>query len=180
MKPSSEVDKKIAEMKSYFGIGEPVYSKNRAVEVFCIFLSKWYYRLTKGLYFKTKYFLQKLFRGYDDLDKWNVAWYIARKSIPILLAWRNGKIMGTAIRKHIENRHGEVIELSDKELKGEPEALSQEQWLSVIDDIIFAFQFVIDEDNIDLNYTEDNYKQRYKRHKKGLKLFSIYFTSLWD
>jgi len=175
----AKIEKKLAELKSRFG-GDPVYSKNKYIESFCLWVSRWNYAITKGLYFKIKFFLQRLFRGYDDLDKWNAGWYIARRAIPVLKAWRNGKIMGTSIVRHREDRFGNIVELDDKDIiieEGAPLAFTEKEWRNVIDNIIFSFEFLIDEDNL---ASVKNYKSNYKRYKKGLKLFSIYLNCLWD
>ena len=160
---------------------EPVYSKYRLVEEFCLFVSRWKYRLTEGLYFKIKYFLQRHIRGYDDLDKWNAAWYIARKAVPVLTAWRNGKMMGTAIRRHIESRHGEIIELSERGVDVE-EAFTEEQWKAIIDDIIFAFNYVLNDDAVcsELPVSPETQDLLQKRYKRGMRLLGIYFSCLWD
>jgi hypothetical protein len=181
---SDKINKKIAEIKSRFGCGEPVYSKIRWVEEICLFLSRWKYRLTGALYFKIKYFVQRLTRGYDNLDKWNAAWYIARKAIPVLKAMRN-EFHGTSVRWHREDRFGNIIELTKDEVfidDNIPDSLSEDEWRSVLDDIIFAFEFTLDLDNGDAftNYSQEKYENNYKRQKRGLKLFSIYYMNLWD
>jgi len=175
-----KINKKIAEIKSYFNIDEPVYSNLWFVERTCLFFSKWSYKLTKGLFFKTKFALQRLLRGYDDLDKWNAAWYISRKSIPVLKEMRN-EFKSTSLRWHREDRHGNIIELSRDEVFSEepPLSLSEEEWRNILDDIIFALQFVLNEDSEEV-FTEENYNKNFKRHKKGMKLLSIYFMNLWD
>lgn len=176
------INKKIKEIHSRFG-GEPVYSKNKYIESFFLFVSRWSYKLTKGIYFDLKYFFQRKTRGFDDLDKWNAGWFIARKAIAVLKEWRNGPIYGTAIKRHREDRHGNIIELKEEELisdDGFPAAFTEEEWKATIDDIVFAFEFILNDDLFDGDINSANYKSNYKRHKKGLKLFSIYLTSLWD
>jgi len=174
------INKKLAEIQSQFLIGEPVYSKYRWIEVICLFVSRWHYRLTKGLYFKVKHSLQRLFRGYDDLDQWNAAWYIARKAIPVLTAMRN-KFMGTSIKWHREDRFGNIIELTKDEVYSDevPTAFTEEEWRTILDDIIYGFEFILDQDK-DKEFIEEEYNRNYKRHKRGLKLFSIYYMNLWD
>lgn len=177
-----KASKRLAEMKSLWLAGDPVYSKNRQIELFCLFVSRWWYRLTEGLYFKLKYFLQRQIRGYDDLDKWNAAWYIARKSIPVLKAMRNS-FVGTSLKWHREDRFGNIIELTKDEVYDtgeEPLSFTEDEWRQIIDDIIYAFQFVLDEDEPDLEYSEENYKKRHAKYKRGIKLFSIYYMNLWD
>jgi len=180
---SDKVNKKLAEIRSLWGDGEPVYSRFRPLELFCLFLSKWKYNLTKGLFYKLKYFYQRHTRGYDDLDKWNAAWYIARKAIPVLTAMRNN-FKGTSLRWHREDRHGNIIELTHDEVfaESEPIALTENEWCEIIDDIIYAFKFVLDEDDVNnfSSFSQEEYEKNKKKHKRGLKLFSIYLMSLWD
>jgi hypothetical protein len=177
------IDKKIAEIMSSFGCGDPVYSKIRWIENICLFISRWKYKLTEGLYFKLKYFLQRHTRGFDDLDKWNAAWYIARKTIPVLTAMKN-EFKSTSIKWHREDRFNEIIELDRNEIfydKNEhPAAFTEDEWRTILDDIIYAFQFILDNDAIDKEFNEEEYNKNYKRYKRGIKLFSIYFMNLWD
>lgn len=181
---TDKLNKKLLEINSLWGNGEPVYSKYRPIELFCLFISRWKYRLTEGLYLDLKYFYQRHTRGYDDLDKWNAAWYIARKAIPVLTAMRNS-FKGTSIRWHREDRFGNIIELSHDEVFTDneaPIALTENEWCEVIDDIIFAFKFVLDQDEESTytNFNQKVYEKNKARHKRGLKLFSIYFMNLWD
>lgn len=178
-----KIEKRIAELMSEYGcpFGDPVYSKYRPIEKICLFCSRWYYKLTSGLYFKLKYFIQRRIRGYDDLDKWNAAWYIARKAIPVLKDMRD-HAYGSSIKWHREDRFGNIIELTKEEVfvgDEHPAAFTMEEWRAVIDDIIYAFQFVIDEDTR-TEFNEENYNADLKRHKRGLKLFAIYYMNLWD
>jgi len=178
------IERKLKEMKSRWMAGEPVYSKNKHIESFCLFVSRWHYKLTTKLYYDIKYFFQRLFRGYDDLDKWNAAWYISRKAIPVLQAWRNSRMMGTSIKRHYINRHGEIVEYKDEDLRNNnneiPDAFSEEEWKMIIDDIIFAFQWQIDFDSPDGSVNDRELKAGDKRQSRGLELFSIYYRNLWD
>lgn len=177
-----KVNKKLAEIMSQFGGGEHVYSKYRPIEIFCIFISRWKYTLTYGIFYKIKYSIQRIFRGYDDLDKWNAAWYIARKAIPVLTEMRNN-FKGTSIKRHREDRFNNIVELSRDEIcsNGEfPDSLTEEEWRAVLDEIIFAFQFTLNLDVFDGEFNEEEYNKNYKRQRRGLKLFSIYYDNLWD
>lgn len=185
---SKKIEKKIAELMSEYGcpFGDPVYSKYRPIEKLCLFLSRWYYKLTSGLFYKTKYFIQRRTRGYDDLDKWNVAWYIARKAIPVLKDMKEN-VIGTSIKWHREDRFGNITELTRDEVftdvehpDDHPAAFTLDEWQAILDDIIFAFQYVLDQDIYELEYDRAKHEANYKRHKRGLKLFSIYYMNLWD
>lgn len=184
------IEKKIAEIKSSFNMGAPVYSSIRWVEDLCLFVSRWKYRLTTKIYFDIKYFIQRHTRGFDDLDKWNAAWFIARKAIPVLTAMRN-EFHGTSIKWHREDRFGNIIELTKDEVfvdSEAPQPLSEDEWRGVLDDIIYSFKFVLDIDNetfekgegVFVEYSQERYDAAHKRHKRGLKLFAIYYMNLWD
>lgn len=166
---------------------EPVFSNNKFIESLYLFFWRWYYKLTVGLYYNCKYALQRIVRGFDDLDKWNAAWYIAKKSIPVLTAMRNN-FHGTSIKWHTEDRFGNIIELSAEEVfagskepgyEG-PNAFTEDEWRGILDDIIFAFQWQIDLDNYQDIRDEEDLKACEKRQKRGLRLFSIYYKNLWD
>ncbi|NBW58321.1 hypothetical protein EBR43_11200 [bacterium] len=163
------------------------FSKNDFLEKIYFIFWRWFYKI-KALPYTIQYLYQRITRGFDDLDKWNAAWYIARKAAPVLRAWRTGKMHGSALKWHREDRHGNIIELSVEEVyagsKEEgwegPNAFTMEEWQAILDDIIFAFQWQIDFDSFDGTVDDKEYKQGMKRQKRGLKLFAIYFNSLWD
>ena len=162
-------------------------SKNKYIDAAYYFFWRWYYRLTSELYCKCKYAVQRLYRGYDDLDKWNAAWHIARKAVPVLRAMRN-EFHGTSIKWHREDRFGNIIELSADEVFAnsksntweEPVAFTEAEWRAILDDIIFAFQWQIDFDALDGTVNEEEFKKGETRQKRGLRLFSIYYKNLWD
>ena len=182
MKSKKEVELRVKRIMGKW-FDEPVFSKNKYIEAGYLFFWKWYYKLTSGLFYKVKYALQRLVRGYDDLDKWNAAWYIARKSIPVLKAMRNS-FHGTSIKWHREDRFGKIITLSYDEVfadkNEEPNSFTEDEWAAVLDDIIFAFQWQIDLDSPDGTADENDFKKGEARQKRGLKLFSIYYRNLWD
>jgi len=106
MKSKQEIELQVKRIMGKW-YDEPVFSKHKCIEAIYLFFWRYYYRLTSGLYYKCKYCMQRLFRGYDDLDKWNAAWYIARKAIPVLTAMRNA-FHGTSLKWHREDRHGVI------------------------------------------------------------------------
>ena len=166
---------------------EPVFSKNRLIESIYLFFWKYYYKLTSGLYYKCKYSLQRLFRGYDDLDQWNAAWYIARKAVPVLKAMKNN-LHSTSIKWHREDRFGNIETLTVEEVfagsqepgyEG-PNAFTEDEWKSILDEIIFAFQWQINFDSMDGSVSEEEFEEGRKKQKRGLQLFTIYYANLWD
>lgn len=181
-----EIDLKIKRMLGGW-LDEPVFSKNKYIESVYLFFWKWYYRLTSSLYFKCKYTLQSLFRGYNDLDKWNAAWYIARKAVPVLRAMRDS-FHGTSVKWHREDRFGNIEALTADEVYAGsnepgydgPNTFTEDEWRAILDDIIFAFQWQIDFDTFDGTVNDEEFKIGEKRQKRGLQLFGIYYRNLWD
>jgi hypothetical protein len=186
IKLTEEIELKIEQILGRYPIA-PAVSRNKYIEAAYWFFWRWYYFFTSGLFFKCKYAIQRLFRGYDDLDKWNAAWYIARKVIPVLKAMRN-ELHGTSIKWHREDRFGAIIELTADEVHAMtksnvwdgPVAFTEAEWRAILDDIIFAFQWQIDGDSPDRVISEEQVKQGFARQKRGLQLFSIYYKNLWD
>jgi hypothetical protein len=130
-------------------------------------LWNWY---VKPFFDRIKYFIQEIVWGYNETDPWNVAWYIARKILPPLKKMRNN-FHGTSIRLHKIEKDGTVSELTDVIFGPDTESLTEQEWRSVLDDIIFAFEYQL---------KEDADKKSRKRQKRGLKLFAIYYNNLWD
>jgi hypothetical protein len=186
MKSKQEVELQVKRIMGKW-YNEPVFSKNKYIEAIYLFYWRWYYKLTSGLYYKCKYALQRLFRGYDELDTWNAAWYIARKAVPVLQAMRN-RFHGTSIKWHREDRFGNIEQLTvDEVFAGStepgyegPNAFTEDEWRVILDDIIFAFQWQIELDAYKDIRDEEDFKASEKRQKRGLQLFSIYYKNLWD
>lgn len=183
MSTDKEIQDRIQQLMSKYDVlwNKPVYSNIKWVEQICLTVSAWYYRHVIQSMYALLYWWQRITRGYDDTDKWNAAWYIARKAIPVLQAMQQN-LVGTSVKWHREDRFGNIIELNKAEIYGDdgPAAFSEDEWKAIIGDIIFAFQYILALDHYDMEYEKDKHEQNYKRHKRGLKLFSIYFMSLWD
>jgi len=183
---SDDIELKVKRILGKHFLTEPIFCKIKFINDLYFTFWKYYYKITT-FPFKVKYFFQRLTRGFDDLDKWNAAWYIARKAAPVLREMKKN-LKGTSIKLHREDRFGNIVELSQDEIYSDsnekdwngPESFSLEEWQNILDDIIFAFQFQIDFDTVDGTISEDDSKKGFKRQKRGLRLFGIYFNSLWD
>jgi hypothetical protein len=152
---------------------------------------------------------QKLTRGFSDEECWNLDYTIAKFILPRLkhfkkhnygLPWRSHKMI-----------NGEVVELMESEKiydRAIDGSLTSEEWDDVLNNIIFAFEFILDEDEwskkcyaprffeepygfienigkkkplrypIKPNY--DMYKKAEKYASNGMKLFALYHRGLWD
>ena len=97
-----------------------------------------------------KWFFQRITRGFDDRETWELFYTIAKFLIPRLKRF-----------KEVNN--------------GYPNRLTEQQWDEILDKMIEAFQLSIKEfengDFID--------KEEEEKIEHGLQLFSRYFLHLW-
>jgi len=167
-----------------------------------------YYKLCDiKRFFKKTY--QKITRGYSDEECWNLDYTIAKFILPRLrhfkknchtLTWRRHKIV-----------NGEVVELVESEMlepTDEKTWLNSEEWDEVMENMIFAFEFILKEEEwsdksygvgffdepydfisnvgkknrkkfpIDPDYSM--YEKARKHADRGMKLFGLYHNGLWD
>ena len=111
-----------------------------------------------------KWTLQRLFRGYSDIDVWNLDTYLAKVIIKPLKAFRK-------LDKHgFPASPGRKMDIN-----------STDDWNNTLDQMIEAFQIILDDEtDLYLGYTSDEIRERDKSVNRGLKLFSKYFRNLWD
>lgn len=60
-----------------------------------------------------------------------------------------------------------------------PPDLTVEKWEAIIDEMIWAFDYFINEADNFTDYSPKQMTQNYKRQQKGFELFGKYFTHLW-
>ena len=108
--------------------------------------------------------LQKLIRGYSDSDCWNLPQAIAKFMLPRIkhlrqnyhsLANRHHLILDDKIVPYVPKEDDFVFNTTlgchiDK-ITGLEISLDQKEYEYVLDEIIFALQMIVDEDNIDIN-----------------------------
>lgn len=92
-------------------------------------------------------------------DFWEAQYTIAWAIYPKLVRFRHAEKVGVP------------VDFVDEE--GE---LSEAAWLETIDQMIYAFQEIINDDII----LQDNAKEIQDKINQGLSLFAKYFQSLWD
>ena len=124
-----------------------------------------------------KWRLQRIFRGYADIDVWNFDYRLMQ-----LVA-----------------RHVRVLR---KTTNGHPASLTEEKWNAILDDIIFAAEMYTSEfsdiclantleeynfarDVYNKVYTDENDaefpdEETWRRSQRGIKYFKQYMFSLWD
>lgn len=59
---------------------------------------------------------------------------------------------------------------------GYPSCMTNEEWLEILDKMIWTFEQHVTGDYYGIHENEDEY---WKRYMKGLKMFKKYFTNLW-
>lgn len=134
-------------------------------------LIPWYVRCFFG-FFKPKnirrqyrYFRQRRNRGFDDSELWNFDYTIA-------------KFMAPRMKVFIENvrEHGGVpIRLTKEDGSDPRNEQAFAEWILILKKIQRAFQLMIDEENAEKIYTQEQYDQM----DEGLKLFGEWYKSLW-
>lgn len=94
-------------------------------------------------------------------ELWNLDYTIAEFVLPRLRKFKN------ATNSYPENSEIDVFE----------------KWISTIDKMILAFEYLSDEDEWWIGNSKYDYKQEFKRRqeviKEGLELFAKYFSHLW-
>jgi len=116
-----------------------------------------------------KWFLQRMFRGYSDIDIWNLDNYIEKSVLPKLKIFR-------------ENTQ------AYPSIPGECESF--EEWQAILDDMIFGIEFGLNDDDWYIEHVlykkgEDKEKalelfnRMQSRAQRGRELFGKWLTALW-
>jgi len=97
-----------------------------------------------------KFFLQRVIRGWDDSDTWNLDAEIAKFALPRLQRWR---------------KIGMHIVPSD--------VLTAEEWSEILDEIEWMLDCAA-------NFSYPFDEEGNKRTERACRLFGKYFPALWD
>lgn len=100
---------------------------------------------------ESKYKEQRLERGFDDSETWNLDYTISCFILPRLKQF-----------KVLNNTHPAMITL--------------EEWNEILDKMIFALQYRIEIDDIDVSTDSPRMEEQ---HNEGLQLFAKWFDYLW-
>jgi len=117
----------------------------------------------------------------DDHDCWNLDYTLALIIVPCLKKLKEQK-HGTPYTddKDVPKalRSTSAPPLTKEQLDtGHTDANFEKRWEWIIDEMIFAFQAVLD-DNLDIKFNRD--KAIMDRCENGRRLFAKYYYSLWD
>lgn len=108
--------------------------------------------------------LQKVFKGYNDPDLWNLDHCFVKMILPRLKSFKRMKRNGypaTATGTY-------------------PEISCPEDWERILDAMIKGFESFLIECDSDCVFTTEKYMQLQKEIDHGLKLFGKFFQYLWD
>jgi len=112
------------------------------------------------IFLSIKWAIQRMFRGYDDSDTWDVGNNVIEFSYPRLVAYYEAHRLGYP--SGVKNT---------------------QEWERILDQIILAFQtYLIDADLYVFNkqINDDAYKEAMENKNYGFKLFGKWIESLWD
>ena len=111
-----------------------------------------------------KWILQKVFRGYNDFDLWNLDYHFAKLILKRLKAFKQ---MKRFCYPPPENPKCTEIK-------------NEEDWEKVLDDMIEGFETYIIERDDDYEFSIEKCNQFQQKIDRGLYLFEKYFGYLGD
>lgn len=143
---------------------------------------------------KIKWIFQKIFRGYNDVDLWNLNYHLAELILKRLKAFRK------------MDKNGVPAEFAPKHHEGE---IDMAAWNEALDKMIWSFQHVLydygsEEDcpykddiwhkcepypafpffdpdfKLDVKFSMADHEEYHARYEDGMKLFAKYFSNLGD
>jgi hypothetical protein len=130
---------------------------------------------------------QKVYVKIEDHDTWNADQTMAYIILPILKRLQNGK-QGTPFTdpddapEHLRPPKDEV-----KENEWDTDSKFEARWEYILGEMIFAFESIINEGDIEDTYFSNKYKtfdkEGFQKHtdrvNNGLRLFGRYYRGLW-
>ena len=99
---------------------------------------------------------QRITRGFDDTEMWNLFMTTAKFILPRLKVFKKYTYTTPLIENTIS-------------------AATNKEWDEILDKMIYAFESIVRDD---MNST--NCRIEYPKQKEGLSLFGEHFLSLWD
>lgn len=138
------------------------------------------YKFFRELWCRIKWFFQRKTRGWANPDVWDADYAIARYSLPLIKQLRKSKYGWYSLP---QSKYGYPYDFS-----------SVDEWHKVLDEIIWAFEFLVKDFegqyflSIDLPAQNGHFTRAQlaeinkmeERAQNGFELFGKYFTGLWD
>ena len=144
-----------------FGDEEKKQTLFDKISMFCHKIKHW----AKDLYYELKWFIQKISRPKhfcSDYDLWGLYGHLAKVISPKLVAFRKYPLHGNP-RTFCEYEEDSVWKSKEKydkaKEKGDVLGGGSEGWLKTIDEMIFAFEFILVDDDDNKRLTKKFYKK---------------------
>lgn len=123
---------------------------------------KWKFDRIKDFFRKIKWFLQKIFRSHhsSDCDLWNLYSHLAPTILKKLKAFRDQKFNGypSYFSEYRENEWSDKKEYEKAKEEGKIDGGGMDAWLEVLDEMIFAFEYIVDYDSY---YNRERFLKKY-------------------
>ncbi len=120
-----------------------------------------------GYYRPVKFLFQRLTRGWDDSCLWGLDHEIIKFVYPRLKAFRE-------LPPHGVPCHRTEVYPEEHEEAGHPRALTEEEWDSILGEMLAGMKLVIDEDCYPLD------PDQHAQLEKSMDVFRQWFFALWD
>ncbi len=134
--------------------------------------------------FRIKMFLQKTFRGYSDIQIWNLDHAIVEFVLPKLKLFKE-KYGDATIPGCFFSDYNDTQKLTTEESK-ERDVKYSAEWQDKLQSMIEAFELIKrEDDHFDIDYVDGHFSQElFEANEKiineGLMNFAIYFRALWN
>lgn len=100
-----------------------------------------------------KHLWQRIYQGFSNSDIWDLWYTVAKFTLPRLKRFK-------------------------QKTNGYPAGLTEREWYEILDKIIWSFEFLLSDENIEL-YPTRSIKELFEKEREGFKLFGKYFHDSW-
>jgi hypothetical protein len=124
----------------------------------------------------------------DNYDTWSMDHTLAYIIHPMLIQLKETKhgspyVDDEDVPEHLRSKAATPLTEEEKQC-GRTDDLFHERWEWILDELIWTFHAIRDEDEYeffqDHKFNHDEYKKHHDRVRKGLLLFGKYYQGLWD
>lgn len=121
----------------------------------------------------------------DPCDTWSMDTTLAHIILPMLKQLKASKHGSPAVADEDVPEELRSTSAEDPGYEFEPDSNWHKRWDWVMDELIWTFEQIIDEDSVSAYYVDDvfdieSYREHNKRIDNGTRLFGVYFRGLWD
>jgi hypothetical protein len=118
-------------------------------------------------YRPVKFLCQRVFRGWDDSCLWSLDYHCILWIYPRLKALREMPPHGVPL-------HPMEVYPEGHDQAGDPRALTEEEWDSILGEMLVGMKLVVEEDCYPLN------PEQHAQLERSMDVFHQWFFALWD